>query len=113
MVHNMVHNMVYQGTNPLVHGPAATIDSDERTVSVPGVVAAAIWAVGLAIGLAAMAAGHELLAGVSLVLAIMSPWVGLAWVARNQRVDMRRQRALAAQAVLCPAGRPALQAAAR
>lgn len=105
--------MVYIGTDSFVHGPAATSDSDERAVSVPGLVAAATWAIGLAIGLAAMAAGHELLAGVSLVLAIMSPWLGLAWVARNQRADMRRQRALAAQTVLYPESWPVLQLTAR
>lgn len=105
--------MVYIGTGPLVHRPAATSDSGEHAVSVPGVVAAVTWAVGLAIGLAAMSAGHELVAGVSLVLAIMSPWLGLAWVARNQRADMRRQRALAAQTVLYPEGWPALQLTAR
>jgi hypothetical protein len=101
--------MVDHGTNPLERGPAATSDSDEWAVSVPGVVAATAWVVGLVIGLAAMAAGHELLAGVSLVVAIMSPWIGLAWVARQQRADMRRQRVLAAQAGLYPAGRPVLQ----
>lgn len=105
--------MVYNGTTPHVHGSTGASDSDERAVSVPGVVAAATWAVGLAIGLAAMAVGHELLAGVSLVVAIMSPWLGLGWVARNQRADMRRQRALAAQTVLYPGGWPALQLTAR
>ncbi|MDP7731686.1 MULTISPECIES: hypothetical protein [Mycobacterium] len=105
--------MVYIGSDALVQGPATTSESGERTVSVPGLVAAGTWAVGLVIGLAAMAVGHELLAGVSLVVAIMSPWLGLAWVARNQRADMRRQRALAHQAVLYPASWPALQLTAR
>ncbi|MBX9640285.1 MAG: hypothetical protein K2X97_11320 [Mycobacteriaceae bacterium] len=105
--------MVYHGTTPHVHGPAWTSDFDERAVCVPGVVAAATWAVGLTIGLAAMAVGHDLLAGVSLVVAIISPWLGLAWVARNRRADMRRQRALAAQTVLCAGDRPALQLTAR
>ncbi|MDP7706441.1 hypothetical protein [Mycobacterium sp. TY815] len=106
-------SMVYIGTDPLVHGPATTSDSGERAVSVPGLVAAATWAVGLVIGLVAMASGHELLAGVALVLAIMSPWLGLAWVARTQRADMRRQRALAQQAVLYPGSWPTLQLTAR
>jgi hypothetical protein len=56
------------------------------------VLAAGIWTIGLVVGLIAVAAGHDLLAGVALVLAIASPWFGLAWVSRNQRSDMRRQR---------------------
>ena len=51
--------MVYIGTDPLVHRPATTGGAGERMVSVPGLVAAATWAVGLVIGLVAMAAGHE------------------------------------------------------
>ncbi len=105
--------MVYIGTDPLVHRPATTGGAGERMVSVPGLVAAATWAVGLVIGLVAMAAGHELLAGVSLVLAIMSPWFGLAWVAQSQRAEMRRQRARADQAVGYPGGWPVLQLTAR
>jgi hypothetical protein len=84
--------MVYLGTDTFVHGPAITRDSSERTVSVPGLLAAGIWTVGLVVGLIAVAAGHDLLAGVALVLAIASPWFGLAWVSRNQRSDLRRQR---------------------
>ncbi|MHA7650104.1 hypothetical protein ACX9NE_10205 [Mycobacterium sp. ML4] len=87
--------MVYTGTDGTVGGPAAAGHSRERSVSVPGLVAAATWAVGLAIGLVALAGQHELLAGVALVSAIMSPWFGLAWVARNERADMRRERASA------------------
>lgn len=105
--------MVYIGTDPRVDGPATTSHFGERAVSVPGLVAAATWAVGLVIGLVAMAVGHELLAGVSLVLAIMSPWLGLGWVARNERADMRRERAEADQAVAYSGGWPVLQLTAR
>ncbi len=106
--------MVYIGTDPHVHRPAMKGDSGERAVSVPGLVASATWAIGLVIGLIALAAGQEPLAGVSLVLAIISPWFGLAWVARSQRADLRRQRARAEDAVGYPGGwPPALQATAR
>lgn len=63
----------------------AASESDQTVVSIPGLVAAAAWAVGLIVGLVALAIGHVALAGVSLVLAIMAPWIGLAWVSHNQR----------------------------
>lgn len=63
----------------------AASESDQTAVSIPGLVAAAGWAVGLIVGLVALAIGHVALAGVSLVLAIMAPWFGLAWVSHNQR----------------------------
>lgn len=105
--------MGYIATEPLAAGPAMSSDSGERTISVPGLVAAAIWAVGLVIGLVAMAGGHELFAGVSLVVAIMSPWFGLGWVARNQRAAMRRQRAGSDQVPPAAGGWPVLQLTSR
>jgi hypothetical protein len=88
--------MVDLGIDTLTHGAAmhAAIhdDSGERDVSAPGLLAAAAWAIGLAIGLIALTSGHELLAGVALVLAIISPWFGLAWVALGQRADAGRQQ---------------------
>lgn len=104
--------MVYIGNDTFVHGPAMADGAKERTFSVPGTVSAAIWAVGLAVGLVALAGGHELLAGVSLVLAIMSPWFGLAWVSHAQRADMRRERALADQVPSYSGRWPTLQVAA-
>lgn len=50
----------------------------ERGANVPGLVAAGIWAVGLVAGLVLLATGHEVVAAVILVVAVMSPWFGLA-----------------------------------
>jgi hypothetical protein len=107
--------MVYLGTDTVAHGPVVTSDSNQRTVSVPGLLAAATWTVGLVIGLIAVAAGHDLLAGLALILAIMSPWFGVAWVSRAQRCDMRRQRnaARTSQAESYEGGWPRLPASAR
>lgn len=62
-----------------------TSESDQSGASLPGLVAAAIWAVGLMAGLVALATGHAAVAAVCLVLAAMSPWLGLAWVSHSQR----------------------------
>jgi hypothetical protein len=48
-------------------------------------MAAAAWAIGLAVGLLALLSGHTAVAAVALVLAIMSPWLGLALASRTQR----------------------------
>ncbi|OBI74418.1 hypothetical protein [Mycobacterium asiaticum] len=93
--------MVYIGTDVVAAG-SAVADDDQRTVSVPGVLAAGVWTVGLAIGLMAMATGHDLLAGVALVLAIASPWVGLGWVSHNQRNAFQRQRSAAQATPVAP-----------
>ncbi|VBA33333.1 hypothetical protein LAUMK35_05443 [Mycobacterium pseudokansasii] len=50
----------------------------ERGANVPGLVAAGVWAVGLVTGLVLLATGHEVAAAVILVVAVMSPWFGLA-----------------------------------
>ncbi|OBJ48236.1 hypothetical protein [Mycobacterium asiaticum] len=94
--------MVYIGTDTVAAGRAVAGEQDERTVSIPGVLSAGVWTVGLAIGLMAMATGHDLLAGVALVLAIASPWFGLAWVSHNQRNAFRRQRSAARTAPVAP-----------
>lgn len=60
-------------------------ESDQNGVSIPGLIAAGVWAIGLVVGLIALATGHAAVAGVSLVLAVMSPWFGLAWVSHSQR----------------------------
>jgi Flp pilus assembly protein TadB len=53
--------------------------------NIPGLVAASIWAVGLAVGVVALATGHAGAAVVALLLAVVAPWFGLAWVSRGQR----------------------------
>ena len=53
--------------------------------SIPGLVAAGTWAVGLAVGVLALATGHAGAAVVALLLAVAAPWFGLAWVSRSQR----------------------------
>jgi hypothetical protein len=52
---------------------------------IPGVVAAAVWAVGLVVGVLALVTGHAGAAVVALLLAVVAPWFGLAWVSRSQR----------------------------
>lgn len=84
--------MVYLGTDTITQGTAMGREPGAQVVSLPGLLAAATWAIGLVIGLVALTVGHELLAGVSLLLALMSPWFGLAWVAHGQRSDARRER---------------------
>ncbi|OBK46994.1 hypothetical protein [Mycobacterium sp. 1081908.1] len=53
--------------------------------SIPGLVAAATWAVGLAVGVLALITGHAGPAVVALLLAVVAPWLGLVWVSRSQR----------------------------
>jgi hypothetical protein len=55
----------------------------------PGMMAAAIWVVGLVVGVVAIATGHAGLAIVALGLAVTAPWVGLAWVSHSRRRTYR------------------------
>jgi hypothetical protein len=85
--------MVYVGNGTFGHGPIAqstVVGPAERAVSIPGLIAAAAWVAGLVGGLIALATGHEAVAAVALGLAIMSPWLGLAWVSRHESRGHRR-----------------------
>jgi hypothetical protein len=53
--------------------------------SVPGLVAAAIWALGLVIGVLALVNGNAGVAVAALVMAVAAPWFGLAWISHSQR----------------------------
>jgi hypothetical protein len=53
--------------------------------TVAGRVAAAVWAVGLVVGVLALATGHAGAAVVALLPAVAAPWGGLAWISRSQR----------------------------
>jgi hypothetical protein len=44
--------------------------------TVLGLAAAAVWLVGLVPGVSALAAGHPVVAAVSVVLALVAPWLG-------------------------------------
>ncbi len=59
--------MAYTGNSPVERPP------------VPGLVAAVVWLVGLVVGVSALVAGHPVVAAVSVVLALVAPWMGLAW----------------------------------
>ncbi len=59
--------MAYTGNDPV-----------ERP-TVVGLVAVAVWLVGLVVGVSALVAGHPAVAAVSVVLALVAPWLGLAW----------------------------------
>ena len=65
--------------------PAAQPSGEK--VSVRGLVVAAAWALGLAVGLIALAIGHQVVAVVALVLAVMAPGLGLAWVSHSRRAN--------------------------
>ena len=47
--------------------------------TVLGLVAATVWLVGLVVGGSALVAGDALVGGASAVLALVAPWLGLAW----------------------------------
>ncbi|OBG73208.1 hypothetical protein A5714_24665 [Mycobacterium sp. E2462] len=57
-------------------------DEDFR---LPGLAAAATWIVGLATGVFALLAAQAGMAIVALVVAVVAPWVAMAWVSRAQR----------------------------
>ncbi len=59
--------MAYTGNGPV----------DRPTVL--GLVAAAVWLVGLVVGVTALMAGHPAVAAISVVSALVAPWLGLAW----------------------------------
>jgi hypothetical protein len=47
--------------------------------TVLGLVAGAVWLVGLVVGVSELVAGHLLVAAVAVILALVAPWLGLAW----------------------------------
>jgi hypothetical protein len=57
--------------------------SDEK-VSVPGLLVAVAWVIGVAVGLIAVAIGHQVVAVVALALAVTAPGFGLAWIANSR-----------------------------
>jgi len=61
--------------------------ADGGGVNAAGMIAAAVWAVGLVTGVIALITGHVAVAVVALVLAVASPWVGLAWISRSRPVE--------------------------
>jgi hypothetical protein len=71
--------MAYTGNGPV----------DRPTVL--GLVAAAVRLVGLVVGVSALVVGHPAVAAVSVVLALVAPWLGLAWNLhpRLRAVDVR------------------------
>lgn len=70
-------------------GHAHNAQQPEETASVAGLIAAAVWVVGLAVGAIALAVGQPTMAAVALVLAVAAPWFGLVWVSRSRRVALR------------------------
>jgi Flp pilus assembly protein TadB len=71
--------------DPFEHAPAGAAVGLDHSFHLPGLVAAAIWAVGLLIGVVAFATGHTWIALVALCAAVLAPWFGLAWVSHAQR----------------------------
>lgn len=60
------------------HGPALEAD-----FGAPRLIAAAVWAVGVVVGLSAWLTGHAAVAIVALLMAVAAPWFGLVWVSRG------------------------------
>jgi hypothetical protein len=52
-----------------------------------GLTAAGVWVVGLVVGFFALFAGYAGLANVALGVAVVAPWVGLAWELRGRAED--------------------------
>lgn len=64
-------------TRPLRSDPAeGTTSSDFNPV---GIAVAAIWAIGLVVGIVALATGHIGVALMTLSIAVAAPFLGLAW----------------------------------
>jgi hypothetical protein len=47
--------------------------------TVLGLVVAAVWLVGLVLGVSALVVGHPVVAAVAVVFALVAPWLALAW----------------------------------
>jgi hypothetical protein len=64
--------MAYTGNCAVENGAVAR-------PTVLGLMAAAVWLVGLVVGVSALVAGHWAVAAMSVLLALVAPWLGLAW----------------------------------
>ncbi|CAM4113433.1 hypothetical protein MB901379_04583 [Mycobacterium basiliense] len=80
-------------------GPAGPGKLAEDSFSVPGMIVAATWALGLLIGLVGLATGHASVAVAALVLAVISPWIGLVWKSRGPVRKSGRSGSAAAMGV--------------
>lgn len=79
--------MVYTGSDAGDHASApqpSGSGSVPASVNVPGLVVAAVWAVGLVAGLVALTIGHLAVAAAALVVAVMAPWCRVAYIAHGQ-----------------------------
>jgi hypothetical protein len=63
--------------------PANGAPGPQGHASAAGLVAAGIWAVGAVAGVVALATGHAGLAIAALIVAVVAPWVGLAFVSHG------------------------------
>jgi hypothetical protein len=66
-------------------GRSVTDGRDPEGPSPVGLLAAAAWAVGLAVGLAALIAGHPVAAAVAAIMGLLAPWFGLGWIGHTSR----------------------------
>jgi hypothetical protein len=57
----------------------------EAVLSLPGLVAAVSWAIGLAVGVFGLLAGHAGVVMVASVVAVVAPLLGVAWLSYSQR----------------------------
>ncbi len=80
--------MRYIGSDQLRAADAHGGDYLDEAPNLAGLIAAAAWAVGLAVGLFALIAGHAAVAAVAAVMALLAPWLGLGWMVHGRyRVD--------------------------
>jgi hypothetical protein len=80
--------MRYVGSDHIRAAHAHAGDYIDDAPTLAGLIAAAAWAVGLAVGLCALIAGHAAVAAVAAVMGFLAPWLGLGWVVHGRhRVD--------------------------
>ncbi|WP_373456607.1 hypothetical protein, partial [Mycobacterium tuberculosis] len=90
--------MVYTGSDAGDHASApqpSGSGSVPASVNVPGLVVAAVWAVGLVAGLVALTIGHLAVAAAALVVAVLAPWGRGGQIAHGQNKGFggKRRRA--------------------
>jgi hypothetical protein len=90
-------------SRPVKDGQAAHQNVGE-SASVAGRVAAVVWAVGRVVGLIALASGYLMVAGVTLLVAVLAPWLGIAAVLHTKPrvVDAESDRQAARSATPAP-----------
>ncbi|CLY51018.1 cytochrome P450 [Mycobacterium tuberculosis] len=102
--------MVYTGSDAGDHASApqpSGSGSVPASVNVPGLVVAAVWAVGLVAGLVALTIGHLAVAAAALVVAVMAPWCRVGPISRMANIGSAAKRCAGRPPVKRPHSQPA------